>query len=372
LDIESRFPRPIAFQLAPDINRSASPSTNSGFPWRRVLRLCRRSPTDSHRPSILRLCQGVDCQLPPELHPTLHLQISFRLAPNTASSSFTFGPTSNSSSDIESSGCTFRPTASLRRPSTFQSCFRTRSPACTGHRTLQLHLLDPAPTFIGTRILRLCLPTQPPTLHRVSRPPTSPSSQPPTFVGHRPSGSALRLTSGFHRRRIFGFSLRTRLPTFIGTRILWFCQRLTFVLDWSLNPPAVPSISCRLASTLNHSAVPATNFPVSFEDFILRLCLPAGSRLASVTTPSTVSATNSRLPTGHQLRRTLGLAHLCMQVQIVGFLWISTVRPSPAASARARFCKNASKSDVFVAVAAVHFLLTKMKSAPKTQQLLDS
>jgi hypothetical protein len=61
-----------------------------------------------------------------------------------------------------------------------------------------------------------------------------------------------------------------------------------------------------------------------------------------------------------------------MQVQIVGFLWISTVRPSPAASARAGFCKNASKYDVFAAVAPVHFLLTKMKSAPKTQQLLDS
>src|ERR1035441_2015376 len=57
------------------------------------------------------------------------------------------------------------------------------------------------------RILRFCLPTQPPTLHRVSRPPTSPSSQPPTFIGHRPSGSPLRLTSGFHRRRIFGLSL---------------------------------------------------------------------------------------------------------------------------------------------------------------------
>jgi hypothetical protein len=147
------------------------------------------------------------------------------------------------------------------------------------------------------RVLRFCLPTQPPTLHRVLRPPTSPSSQPPTFIGHRPSGSPLRLTSGFHRRRIFGLSLRTRLPTFIGTRILRFCQRLTFELDRSLNPPAVPSISCRLASTLNHSAVPATNFPVSFEDFILRLCLPAGSRLASVTTPP--CSPGDQLPTSY-------------------------------------------------------------------------
>jgi len=156
------------------MNRSASPSTNSGFPWRRILRRCRRSPTDFHRPSILRRCQGVNCQLPPELHPVLHLQISFRLAPNTASSSFTFGPTSNSSSDIESSGCTFRSTASSRRPSTFQSCFRTRSPACAGHRTLQLHprtrsdfhrfassgsAFQPSlRLFIGYRALRLHLP----------------------------------------------------------------------------------------------------------------------------------------------------------------------------------------------------------------------
>jgi hypothetical protein len=35
---------------------------------------------------------------------------------------------------------------------------------------------------------------------------------------------------------------------------------------------------------------------------------------------------------------------------------------------RCKFCKNASKFDVFSAVAPVHFLLTKMKSAPKTQQ----
>jgi hypothetical protein len=135
-----------------------------------------------------------------------------------------------------------------------------------------------------------------------------------------------------------------------------------------LNPPAVPSISCRLASTLNHSAVPATNFPVSFEDFILRLCLPAGSRLASVINPSTAPATNSRLPTGHQLRRTLEVAHLCTQVQIVRFLWISIGQAIIAPLHPGKFCKNASKSAVFTAPAPVHFLLTKMKSAPKTQQ----
>jgi hypothetical protein len=96
----------------------------------------------------------------------------------------------------ESSGCTFRLTASLRRPSTFQSCFRTRSPACASDRTPQLYLRPRAPTFIGTRVLRLCLPTQPPTLHRVSRPLTSPFSQPADF--HRPS--TFRLSPPFDLR----------------------------------------------------------------------------------------------------------------------------------------------------------------------------
>jgi len=116
LDIESQLPRPINFQLAPDINRSASLSTSSGFPWCRVLRLYRRSMSDLRRPSILRLCQGVDFQLPPELRPALHLQISFQLAPDTASSDFTFGPTSNSSSAAESSSL---PSSQL---STFADC----------------------------------------------------------------------------------------------------------------------------------------------------------------------------------------------------------------------------------------------------------
>jgi len=94
---------------------------------------------------------------------------------------------------------------------------------------------------------------------------TSPSRQSPIRIGHRPSGSALRLTSGFHRRRIFELSLRTQLPACAETCILRFCQRPTLELVRSLNPPAVPSISNRLASAFNHSAVPATNFPTSFE-----------------------------------------------------------------------------------------------------------
>jgi len=122
------------------------------------------------------------------------------------SSGFTFGPTSNPSSSVASSGCTFLPTTGFRRPSTFRFCLWTRPPDCTGHRILQLHLRTRTPTFIGTRILRFCLPTQLPTLHRNSRPLTSLSRQPPTFVSHRPSSSALRLTSGFHRRPSLGFT----------------------------------------------------------------------------------------------------------------------------------------------------------------------
>jgi hypothetical protein len=140
LDIESQLRRSINFQLAPDINRSASPSTNPGFHRRRVLRLCLRPTSDLRRPSILRRCQGVDFQLPPELHPTLHLQISFQLAPDTASSDFAFGPTSNSSSDIESSSCTFQPAVDFRRPPTFRFCLRTEPPAFAGTPILQLHL----------------------------------------------------------------------------------------------------------------------------------------------------------------------------------------------------------------------------------------
>jgi hypothetical protein len=91
---------------------------------------------------------------------------------------------------------------------------------------------------------------------------------PPTADSHRLSTFRICppiLTSGFHRRHIFGLSLRTQLPACAEICILRFCQRPTFELDRSLNPPAVPSISNRLASAFNHSAVPATNFPISFD-----------------------------------------------------------------------------------------------------------
>ena len=175
-------------------------------------------------------------------------------------------------------------------------------PACAEYCLFRLHLRTNFQLFVGHLNLPAVPSDQPRLapavnlpvllsnpisgLHRLSHPPASPSSpcpdsrrnsRPPALPSNPASDSSSGiassdftsqptrrlssaidlpalpsvLTSGFHRCRIFGLSLRTQLPTCVGLCILRFCQRLTFVLEWSLNPPAVPLISCRLASTLN-------------------------------------------------------------------------------------------------------------------------
>ncbi len=198
MDIESRIPRPINFQLAPDINRAASPSTNPGLPWSSrppavpaiyvrlapaiIFRRC-QGPTSSFPRSCIR-APPVD-QLPTFVEYCLlrlHLRTNFQLFIG-----------------LWIFQLTFQPTVDSRRPSTFQFCLWTRPPACAGHRILQLRLHARPPTRVGNRALRICLPTQPPTLHRISRlqlhPPANRRLAPTINLPDLPSV----LTSGFRR-----------------------------------------------------------------------------------------------------------------------------------------------------------------------------
>jgi len=113
--------------------------------------------------------RGSTFQLPPELHPALHLRISFQLAPDTASSDFTFGPTSNSSSG----DCIFQlhlparlSTFADHRPSGFAF---GPGPRLSPELQPSSFPFEPASDSRRSRILRFCLLTQPPTLHRISR-----------------------------------------------------------------------------------------------------------------------------------------------------------------------------------------------------------
>jgi len=235
LDIESQLPRPINFQLAPDLNRSASLSTNSGFRW------------NSRPPAV-----------PADQRPTLIVHQSFGGAsgqPPTSLGAASDAPPADQLPTLVEHCClrlhlrtNFQPfvvrcifwlhlLANYRLSPAIglPVCLWTRPPACTGHRILQLHLRTRSPTFIGTRILRLCLPIQRPTLHRNSRPsdftfPSTANFRQPIDLPVLPS-----VTSGSHRRHIFGLYLRTQLPTLIGPCILRLCQRPTFDLDRSLN-----------------------------------------------------------------------------------------------------------------------------------------
>jgi len=168
------------------------------------LRLCLQPTSDLRQPSIVWRCQGVDFQLPPELHPALHLQISFQLAPDTASSDFAFGPTSNSSSV----DCIFQLYLPANLPAcadlpTFRFCLQT------GFR-LSPELQSSSFTFGLNSDSRRnshppVLPSNP-TSDSSSEPasPTSPSSQLPICTGRRPSWICppfdLRLSPASHLR----------------------------------------------------------------------------------------------------------------------------------------------------------------------------
>lgn len=234
------------------------------FPGRHVLRLCRRLTSGLRRPSSFGGARG---QLPasPGVASALPLRTSFRLSSNTASSGFTFGPTSNSSSAF----------GSFSLPSSQPSTRADHQPSSLAFR-LDLRLAPAIassgfPFGLNSDLRRnSCPPDLPsnPTSDSSSdiASLTLPSCQSPTFIGNQPSGSALRFDLRFSpdfASSGFPFAPSFRLapkPASSGS-----VNNPAFVLDRSLNPPAVPSISNRLASVLNHSAVPATNFPASFD-----------------------------------------------------------------------------------------------------------
>jgi hypothetical protein len=106
-----------------------------------------------------------------------------------------------------------------------------------------------------------------------------PRTQPPTLIGCCISGSAFRSASDMRRLLALPPCLRTQPPAFTGCCIL----RLRLLADLRLAPPIYPPARLRNSTS----------------DELRR----------------------------HQLRRTLGLANLCTQVQIDRLLWISSSSP---------------------------------------------
>lgn len=99
---------------------------------------------------------------------------------------------------------------------------------------------------------------------------------------------------------------RTQSPTLIGCLVL------------SLNSP----VDLRLAPPVYLPALPRTQPPTLIGCQFFGFCSPVRPRLSSAPSPPALPRINLRLLRRHQLRRTVGLANLCMQVQIVRFLWI--------------------------------------------------
>jgi len=175
---------------------------------------------------------------------------------------------------------TFRPTSDSRRILHRPVLPSNPTPGFRQMPCLPAFLSDRPPTCVRYRILQFCLPIN-------SR----------LIIGYRVSDFAFRSASDLRRRSIFQLCLPTNLPDFrrslrprafpsnqpptcVGCYFLRFCQRSTLDFFRSLNPPAVPSINCQLALTINLSAVPANQL----SDLHLRsdppVCLPIEVRLA--------------------------------------------------------------------------------------------
>ncbi len=127
-------------------------------------------------------------------------------------------------------------------------------------------------------------------------------------------------TPDLHRRSTIQRSRRStsgshRLPILSST------VRSTLCLPLGSLPSAVPSINYRLASAINLSAVPAARLPASVSaaasSSTLRLQPPVCTGCCSLQLAFELT---SDLLRRHQLKRTLGVANLCMQVQIVRVL----------------------------------------------------
>ena len=172
--LNRKFLPAIDYRLASAINPPASPLDQPpSSVGNRVLRQCLRSTTDLRQPSIRRRCQRPTPNFRGCCILRLHCWLSLRLASGPSSSSFPVEPTSNPSSTIALSGCTFRLSSSLRRRPVFRFCL------WTGFR-LSPSAAPPAspwtnpPTRAGSRIHPLCLPIQLPTHPRNLCPPVLP------------------------------------------------------------------------------------------------------------------------------------------------------------------------------------------------------
>jgi hypothetical protein len=130
------------------------------------------------------------------------------------------------------------------------SAFQSNLRLILGTYVLRLRLAVCPPTCVGDQRFRLCLP-----------------------ISFRLAPVLLRPASPWER-----------LATCVVRCILRFCQRPIFAFVRSLNPPAVPSICDRLASTANPSAVPANQLSdlrskIESSGFAIRLS--SGLRLRS-------------------------------------------------------------------------------------------
>lgn len=194
-----------------------------------------------------------------------------------------------------------------------RSSLRTNFQSFVGHLIFQLTF---QPTSDSRRILhRPVLPSNPtPGFRQMPRLPAFLSDRPPTcvryrilqfcfpinfrlIIGYRVSDFAFRSASDLRQRSIFRLCLPTNLPdsrrvlrlrafplnqppTCVGCRVLRFCQRSILDFFRSLNPPAVLSTNCQLASAINLSAVPANQLSDLHLRFDPPVCLPTELRLA--------------------------------------------------------------------------------------------
>ncbi len=165
---------------------------------------------------------------------------------------------------------------------TFQLCLPTSSDS---HRRLIVRLCPPAALRLAS------LPNFPPRLPALS-----------TCVSSQPSGSAFQLAFSSRLRPVFRPCPSTVSPTLIGNSSFQLCRPIALGLASPLDRPASPS------NRPSDLRLPA-NLPA------LPSCFP--SACASVQPSSLAFQLITDLLLGHQLRVTLEVLNLCMQVQIL-------------------------------------------------------
>ncbi len=154
-----------------------------------------------------------------------------------------------------------------------------------------------------------------------------PSSNPPICIGDQLSSAP-----------------GDQLPALIGRQFSAPPCAQPSVVPWTRFPPAVPSTNYRLASAINLSAVPAARLSASVSaaasGSTLRLQPPVCTGCCFLQLAFELT---SDLLRRHQLKRTLGPADLCMQVQIFHVLLIthgSRATPALARVSKMKTCIN--------------------------------